>query len=210
MRIKFIHATAFCALTLFSGCASSKGKVDAVSAATYKEHRMEKSEQGVTSRTLIVLFSSDKNSTAKIAQEIASVLDAQILSPEEASHDVLMKYSLIGFGSGIFDQKHHQNILNCAEGMNSASGQKVFIFSTSGVSREFAIKNAIEDPHDALRNILTGKGCEIVGEFNCPGLNKNSFLKFFGGMNKGRPNSGDLTKAKMFAENLRQFISTAP
>jgi hypothetical protein len=31
----------------------------------------------------------------------------------------------------------------------------------------------------------------IVDEFGCAGLNTNGFLKFFGGMNKGRPNAED-------------------
>lgn len=41
-----------------------------------------------------------------------------------------------------------------------------------------------------------------MGAFNGKGFNTNSFLKFFGGMNIGRPNSEDLRNAAEFALNL--------
>lgn len=50
------------------------------------------------------------------------------------------------------------------------------------------------------------KGYVIVDEFGCLGFNTNSFLKFFGGMNKGRPNAEDLRHAEEFAQNLKQKL----
>jgi len=38
----------------------------------------------------------------------------------------------------------------------------------------------------------------------CPGFNTNSFLKFFGGINKGRPNASDLKRAEEFAKKLKK------
>jgi len=58
--------------------------------------------------------------------------------------------------------------------------------------------------HSSLREKLQSKGYIIVGEFNCKGFNTNSFLKYFGGMNKGRPNAEDLKHAEEFAQNLKQ------
>jgi hypothetical protein len=46
----------------------------------------------------------------------------------------------------------------------------------------------------------------IVDEFGCAGLNTNSFLKLFGGMNKGGPNAEDLKHAEEFAQNLKQNL----
>jgi flavodoxin len=46
----------------------------------------------------------------------------------------------------------------------------------------------------------------IVDEFGCAGLNTNGFLKFFGGMNKGRPNAEDLKQAEDFALTLKQNL----
>lgn len=149
-----------------------------------------------------MLFSFSENNTKKIANELASVFGADILFPDMVTPELLSKYDLLGFGSGIFDQKHHKRILEAAEMLSDCKGKKVFLFSTSGISRRIVIDNNIEDPHDALRAILKKKECNVVGEFNCPGLNKNSFLFLFGGINKGRPNLNDLENARKFAKSL--------
>jgi flavodoxin len=57
--------------------------------------------------------------------------------------------------------------------------------------------------HLALREKLQSKGYLIVDEFQCKGFNTNSFLKYFGGINKGRPNNEDLNYAEAFAEKLK-------
>jgi len=41
-------------------------------------------------------------------------------------------------------------------------------------------------------------------EFGCRGFNTNSFLRFFGGLNKGRPNAEDLRNAEEFARNVKE------
>jgi len=53
-----------------------------------------------------------------------------------------------------------------------------------------------------LREKLQAKGYMIVDEFNCHGFNTNSFLKYFGGMNKGKPDAEDLEHAEEFAQQL--------
>ena len=64
---------------------------------------------------------------------------------------------------------------------------------------------ATED-HSPLREKLQSKGYVIVDEFQCKGFNTNSFMKYLGGMNKGRPNAEDLQHAKEFAESLKQEL----
>ena len=56
-----------------------------------------------------------------------------------------------------------------------------------------------------LREKLRSKGYTIVDEFACKGFNTNSFMKYLGGMNKGRPNDEDLKNAEEFAENLKKM-----
>ena len=63
--------------------------------------------------------------------------------------------------------------------------------------------NYIQKSHAPLRERLIAKGYKIVGEFNCAGWNTHQFLKFFGGMNKGRPNETDIQKARSFAQKLK-------
>jgi flavodoxin len=63
-------------------------------------------------------------------------------------------------------------------------------------------ESKVKKDHSLLRQMLESKGYAIVGEFSCKGFNTNSFLKYFGGMNKDRPNSKDIKNAKEFALNL--------
>ena len=54
-----------------------------------------------------------------------------------------------------------------------------------------------------MRRALVLAGYEIVGEFGCAGLNTNSFLRLFGGLNKGHPNADDLGRAEAFAARIK-------
>ena len=157
-------------------------------------------------KSLLVLFSYHHNNTEKIAKVFAKVLDAQIKTPQQINTEELQEYSLIGFGSGIYDQKHHEVLLNLADKLPQVTNRKAFIFSTSGVTREYAIKHSIDDPHLPLREKLQSKGYMVVDEFNCAGFNTNSFLKLFGGLKRGRPNADDLKHAEEFAQNLKQNL----
>ena len=66
----------------------------------------------------------------------------------------------------------------------------------------------VKKDHSLLRQKLESKGYTIVGEFSCKGFNTNSFLKYFGGMNKDRPNSDDLKNAEEFALKLVKKLNT--
>jgi flavodoxin len=96
-------------------------------------------------------------------------------------------------------------MLDFAEKLPILSNQKCFIFSTSGIQGVEKVKK----DHEALRMKLINKGLIVIDEFSCKGFNTNSFLKFFGGMNKGRPNENDLNHAKEFALELLVKIKSS-
>jgi len=150
-------------------------------------------------KTLLVLYSYHHQNTAKIAEVFAKVLEAPIKTPVQIRPAELPEYRLIGFGSGIYSAKHHQTLLDLADTLPLVTNQKAFIFSTSALVG----KAKVAQDHAALRQKLEAKGYIIVAEFSCKGFNTNSFLKFFGGMNKGRPNAEDLKHAAEFAQSLR-------
>ena len=150
-------------------------------------------------KSLLVLFSYHHKNTEKIAKVFAKVLDAQIKSPQQVIPEELQEYSLIGFGSGIYDDKHHKLLLDLADKLPQVNNRKAFIFSTSAMQE----KAKVAQDHSLLREKLQSKGYMIVDEFSCKGFNTNSFLKYFGGMNKGRPNAEDLKHAEEFAQNLK-------
>jgi hypothetical protein len=99
-------------------------------------------------------------------------------------------------------------VLDLADRLPQAAGGKAFVFSTNGapaslfrgsMERDQLVKN-----HRLIKEKLQAKGYAIVGEFSCPGFNTNSFLVRIGGINKGRPNAEDLSRAEEFALGLRK------
>ncbi|MFW9920913.1 MAG: flavodoxin family protein [Candidatus Thorarchaeota archaeon] len=152
----------------------------------------------MTSKALIILFSYHHKNTEKVAKVIAKVLDAKIIAPREVDIDELQNYSLIGFASGIYDEKHHRTLLELADRLPQVEHKKSFLFSTGGLAN----KDKAAKDHMPLREKLESKGYTIVGEFQCRGFNTNSFMKYLGGMNKGRPNTEDLKNAEVFARSL--------
>lgn len=147
-------------------------------------------------KSLIICKSVHKGNTMKIAERMASVLNAEVVKPKELDLDRMKEYEIIGFGSGIYSSKHHQFLLDLADKLPNLRGKRVFVFSTSGVIRKRF--------HRSLNEKLEKKNAVIVNEFFCLGFNTNSFLKYLGGMNKGRPNETDLRRAEEFAEKVKQ------
>jgi len=151
---------------------------------------------------LLVLYSYHHMNTEKIAKVFAKVLDAQIKTPQQIDLEKLQDYSLIGFGSGIYSEKHHKSLLDLADNLPQVTNKNAFIFSTSAMMG----KDKVAKDHSLLREKLQSKGYLIVDEFACKGFNTNSFMKYFGGMNKRRPNAEDLKHAEEFAQNLKQNL----
>jgi flavodoxin len=158
--------------------------------------------------TLLILTSYHHQNTLKIARIIAEVLAADIKTPQQTNPETLQEYTLLGFGSGIYSEQHHPDLLTLIDRLPFVTGKKAFIFSTCGAPA-FAVDGGhvndyIIKFHTPLREKLQVKGYHIIGEFNCAGWNTNSFLKFFGGINKGRPNETDCAHAKTFALDLKK------
>src|SRR4030042_1412237 len=149
-------------------------------------------------KSLLIVFSYHHGNTEKIARVFARVLEAEIRAPKQINPQELREYDLIGCGSGIYDAKHHTDLLDLADALPQVTNKKAFIFSTSSMT---STAQVAED-HSTLRGKLQSKGYSVVDEFCCKGFNTNSFLRHFGGINKGRPNAEDLRHAEKFATNL--------
>lgn len=146
-------------------------------------------------KTLIVYHSFHHGNTAKIAKVLADELNAKMVKTEDKETNNWDEYELIGFGSGIYKGKHHKSILHAVEKLPTVKGKKAFVFSTSGVLRNY---------NKSLKEMLTTKGFQIVGDFVCKALDTYGPLKLIGGLNKGRPNEEDYQKAREFAQGLLQ------
>jgi flavodoxin len=153
------------------------------------------------SKSLLIVRSYHHRNTEKIAQAMARVLDAQVKTPDQVQPEELQQFDLIGFGSGIYDEKHHTDLLDLVDRLPPVTNGRAFIFSTFGVPAG-SMADSAREFHTPLRDRLHSKGYRIVGEFGCRGLNTNAFLKWFGGLNKGRPNAEDVRHAEEFARSL--------
>ena len=155
-------------------------------------------------KSLVIVYSYHHHNTEKIAQVIAHVLDAPVKKPDEVNPEEISEYGLVGFGSGIYYGRHHESLLSLADRLHKVSSGTVFLFSTAALTGD----EKISKDHSLLREKLQSKGYVIAGEFGCKGFNTNSFLKYFGGMNKGRPNAEDLHRAEEFALSLKKDYLT--
>jgi flavodoxin len=157
-----------------------------------------------TVKSLVIVFSYHHGNTEKIAKAMAAVLGAEVKTPEQVYPETLRKYDLIGFGSGIYSATFGPAILALADRLSSAAGKKAFLFSTYGAPAFVADREFIEKNHAEMRKKLELKGYTVIGEFGCAGWNTNSFLKYFGGLNKGRPDAGDLQNAENFSREMQK------
>ncbi|UYP47334.1 hypothetical protein NEF87_003619 [Candidatus Lokiarchaeum ossiferum] len=153
-------------------------------------------------KTLIVIYSYHHKNTEKIAHIMGKVLDADVKAPKNLTPEIVRTYDLIGFGSGIYSAKHHSILLEFVKNLPEIPNLNAFIFSTAALVG----KEKMMSDHQQLKSVLERKGFVILDEFSCKGFNTNSFLKFFGGMNKNRPNAIDLKNAEIFAQNLRNSL----
>lgn len=150
-------------------------------------------------QSLVILFSYHHHNTEKIARSMAGVLGAEVKTPEQVYPETLREYDLVGFGSGIYGSTFGRPLLDLADRLSFTAGKKAFLFSTYGAPGFIADRAFIEKNHDEIRGKLKVKGYTVIGEFGCAGWNTNSFLRYFGGINKGRPDTGDLANAEAFA-----------
>ena len=155
-------------------------------------------------KSLLVLYSYHHMNTEKVAKVFAKILGAMIKTPQQTDPQEIQQYDLVGFGAGIDSGKHYQPMLDFADKLPQTDNKKVFIFSTAALTGS---KKRGKD-HSDLREKLESKGYTIIDEFQCKGFNTNSFMRFLGGMNRGRPNSKDLKDAETFALNLREYLQT--
>lgn len=147
-------------------------------------------------KSLIIYQSFHHQNTQKVAVIMADILGATLINVSEARSEDIKNYDLIGFGSGIYFWQHHQQLINFVKNLEKFQNKKAFIFSTSGLP---GMKNIFHRP---LKKLLAQKGFGVIGEFNCLGRDSVGPLKYFGGINKKRPNEKDLEKAKNFIQKL--------
>ena len=156
-------------------------------------------------KTLVIVFSYHHKNTEKIANVVANVLGAEVKTPQQVKPEEIAEYDLVGFGSGIYGATFDDSILDLADRLPKVNNKKAFLFSTYGAPAFVANREFIEKNHSQIREKLQEKGYMVIGEFGCAGWNTNSFLKYFGGLNKGKPDAEDLKNAEEFANTMKRL-----
>src|ERR1043165_6450469 len=112
-------------------------------------------------KTLIIYESIYHHNTEKIAKLMADISGATLIRAQDMHANDLTDYDLIGFGSGIYNQRHHISLFDLVKRLKPQEHKKAFVFSTN----TFGIKML----HKPLKEQLTLKGFEMIGEFACRG-----------------------------------------
>ena len=153
-------------------------------------------------KSLIVCVSISNGNTRRVADRMAEVLGAQVLEPEAVDLATLHEYDLIGFGSGIYFNKVHARLRRLLHHLPHVDGGRAFTFFTSGAPEVPLVGSS-----RPIRHQLASTGFEVLDSFSCRGLDTVGPLRFIGGVNKGRPNDGDLDLAAAFALRLRERVA---
>ncbi len=151
-------------------------------------------------KILIIYASFHKKNTEKLALVLEKNLEAKLVKFDEFNEE-LDNYDLIGFGSGVYLAKFHRGLIYLVKNFEKQANKKAFIFSTAGMKKNFVFNRS----HSHFRKLLNDKGFQVVDEFSCLAHDSYGFLKFFGGINKGRPNYKDLEDVRKFALNLKNI-----
>ncbi|WP_404962573.1 flavodoxin family protein [Streptomyces sp. 147326] len=153
-------------------------------------------------KTLLVCTSVSHGNTRRVAEAMADVLDARVVAPQEAAVADPAGYDLVGFGSGVFSQRMHHDLLGFVRAVPASPG-RAFVFATSGLPQlPFA---PFTRP---LVRLLRGKGFAVEGTFTCRAFDTWAPFRPVGGTNKHRPNEDDLTAARAFARGLTNGSTT--
>ncbi|MGM0395903.1 MAG: flavodoxin domain-containing protein [Bacillota bacterium] len=156
-------------------------------------------------KSLIIYYSEYKGNTEKIATKIAHKIDADLLNAKELDSKTIdiEKYSLIGFGSGVYRETMSHKLFRISEGLN-LEGKNVFVFSTSGIGMKFY--------NNRLKEQLVSKGAIDKGDFACKGsfiaseFTDKKIFGFFGKLSHGHPDEEDVKRAEEFIVSLMNSI----
>lgn len=141
-------------------------------------------------KILAVVASPHLGNTRKVAEAMAEVAPVTVTDVDHARDYKFSEFNIVGFGSGIYMGKFDKRITDL---LGSICDKKAysFVFSTSGSA-------GYEKNNRTAIDMLEKKNKVVLGSFGCKGHDKFFLFKLIGGLNKGRPDDGDLKAAQEF------------
>jgi flavodoxin len=144
-------------------------------------------------KVLIIYHSEHHQNTEKIAKAMASKIGAEVKSARDLNPIEINNYDIIGFGSGVYSGRLHEDLSKIIDKISYQHNKKSFIFSTTGSLSYSRLA------HDRFKPFLIKKGFIIIGEFFCLGFDTALTRE---GINKGRPDKQDLENAEGFIKSI--------
>ncbi|SIR89569.1 flavodoxin domain-containing protein [Williamsia sterculiae] len=149
--------------------------------------------------TIIVSHSrSPHQNTRRVADVFAEELDAAIITPEDATPDVVASADLVGFGSGIYFMNFAAELRQCVSRLSDMSGRRAFVFATSGLPQP-PVRRYV----DRFTGELRRRGFTVEETLLLRGYDTWGPTRVVGGLNKDRPDAADLDRADDVARRLK-------
>ncbi|WP_329560409.1 flavodoxin family protein [Kitasatospora sp. NBC_01266] len=155
-------------------------------------------------KAIIVCASVSHGNTKRIAEVLGQVLSAPVVEPEQLDPAELATCDLVGFGSGIFSGKFHPRLRRFVRSLPQEERGRAFVFATSGLPEP-----RLRPFSRPLVRLLEQKGYAVGDVFSCRGYDTWLPFRLVGGINKARPDAGDLALAHAFAQGLRDRSGAA-
>ncbi|HSO25617.1 MAG TPA: flavodoxin domain-containing protein, partial [Methanobacteriaceae archaeon] len=108
-------------------------------------------------KTVIIYKSIHHGNTKKVAEVMATSLEADLMDLKDANRNIIDEYDLIGFGSGIYYYRPHKKLRKFVEDLDNVENKKAFTFITSGNG----------NLNKWLNEKLSKKGFEVLDDFVC-------------------------------------------
>lgn len=146
-------------------------------------------------KAAVCYYSRHHGNTRKVLEAMAEEGNLDLIDVTARQAVRLEEYDCVGFASGVYFGKFQESVLSFARQYLPA-GKPVFFVYTYGGTKGSGAKD--------LADIAREKSSPVLGEFSCRGYDTFGPFKLVGGIAKGRPNAGDLEKARKFYRELQQ------
>jgi len=146
----------------------------------------------------LIIYQSRTGNTSIIANAMASILGADVLSVENAVPDNLKGRNLIGYGSGIYWTKIDRKFYELASFL--PKGCNAFMFITSGMGFPSMLRLYWYFINSGFDRI----GVSLIGKWDCRGYDQLPAFKWMG-ISKGHPNTHDIKSATQFAIKMKAY-----
>ena len=144
-------------------------------------------------RTAVCYYSRHHGNTRKVLEAMAREGEIDPIDATVCQTVRLEDYDCVGFASGVYFGKFHTSVLHAAR-QYLPHGKPVFFVWTYGGGMGQSTRE--------LKELAGERGCAVLGTFGCKGYDTFGPFKLVGGLAKGRPDEGDLDRARGFFRDI--------